>query len=217
MAVSARVGAVVLDVGETLVAEGRMWGAWAHVCGVDTFTFAAALGAAIAAGSHRQVFDVLGVDPEPRRAAFLSLFGGYRPDDLYPDALEGVRLLRGAGYRVGIAGNQRAWSTPALRVAGLEADAYGTSEDWGVAKPDPAFFRRCCAEIGSLPAETAYVGDDPVRDVAAARAAGLRAVWVRRGPWALLGDRDAAQAAEAVVTSLAELPCAVAGLGLVAE
>ena len=55
----------------------------------------------------------------------------------------------------------------------MEADAYGTSEDWGVAKPDPAFFRRCCAELGSLPAETAYVGDDPVRDVATARAAEL--------------------------------------------
>lgn len=209
----ARVRAVVLDVGETLVAEGRMWGAWAQVCGVDAFTFAAALGAAIAAGNHRRVFGLLGVDPEARRAEFLALFGGYRQDDLYPDALEGVRLLRGAGDRVGVAGNQRAWSTPALRAAGLEADAYGTSEDWGVAKPEPAFFRRCCAELGSLPAETAYAGDDPVRDVAAARAAGLRAVWVRRGPWAVLGDHVAAEAAEAVVAGLAELPRALAGLG----
>ncbi len=205
--------AVVFDVGETLVAEGRMWTVWAEVSGVPAFTFMAALGAAIARGNHREVFPLLGIDPEPLRPRLRARFGGYRPEDLYVDAAPTVLALRRSGYRVGVAGNQRAWATPALRAAGLEAERYGTGEDWGVAKPDPRFFAQCCRLVEAAPAEVAYVGDDPVRDIAAARASGLASIWVRRGPWALLGDRAQAARADAAVDSLAQLPGILPGLG----
>ncbi len=207
-----RPSAVVLDVGETLGAEGRMWASWARVCGVEPFTFTAALGVAIASGNHRRVFELVGVDPTPHRDAFFSRFGGYRAEDLYPDAVEGIAALRAAGYRVGVAGNQRAWASPALKAAGIEADAYGSSEEWGVAKPDPAFFHRCCTAVGAAPGEVVYVGDDPVRDVTAAKQAGLRAVWLRRGPWALLGAWQAAERADATIAGLLDLPVVLAAL-----
>ena len=39
--------AVVFDVGETLIDESRLWGAWAEWLGVPPFTFFVALGTVI--------------------------------------------------------------------------------------------------------------------------------------------------------------------------
>ena len=66
------------------------------------------------------------------------------------------------------------------------------SDAMGVAKPDPAFFARTLELIGSPPpADVAYVGDRVDNDVRPSAAAGMRAVWIRRGPWGLLHtDRD---------------------------
>jgi len=55
----------------------------------------------------------------------------------------------------------------------------------GAQKPDPAMFRAACGELG-IPAEAlVHVGDDPVRDIGAARDFGSRAVWINRAgiPW----------------------------------
>ena len=40
---------VVLDVGETLIDESRIWAIWADVLGIPRLTFMAVLGAAVAA------------------------------------------------------------------------------------------------------------------------------------------------------------------------
>jgi putative hydrolase of the HAD superfamily len=55
----------------------------------------------------------------------------------------------------------------------------------GVAKPHPRCFERLAHELKLAPREVAYVGDDPVLDVNAARAAGLCTVWMNRrgGAW----------------------------------
>lgn len=50
----------------------------------------------------------------------------------------------------------------------------------GVGKPDPRCFQRLAAELHVSPAQIVYVGDDPVRDVEAARAAGCLTAWVNR-------------------------------------
>ena len=57
------------------------------------------------------------------------------------------------------------------------------SAAWGLHKPDPAFFARVAAELGLPPAAIAYVGDRVDNDVRPAAAAGMVAVFVRRGPW----------------------------------
>ena len=59
-----------------------------------------------------------------------------------------------------------------------------TSAAWGVAKPSPAFFERIAAELDLPPAAIAYVGDRIDNDIEPAAAAGMCAIFVRRGPWA---------------------------------
>ena len=50
----------------------------------------------------------------------------------------------------------------------------------GAARPDPALFHLAMDWAGATPDETLHVGDDPHRDVEAARAIGITAVWVNR-------------------------------------
>jgi len=64
-------------------------------------------------------------------------------------------------------------------------DAAVSAADVGAAKPDPAMFRQACERLGVEAAELVHVGDDPVRDIHAARRFGARAVWINRNalPW----------------------------------
>jgi putative hydrolase of the HAD superfamily len=55
-----------------------------------------------------------------------------------------------------------------------------TAAEAGAAKPDPALFELAMRWAGAEPAETLHVGDDPVRDVEAARRVGIDAVWINR-------------------------------------
>lgn len=50
----------------------------------------------------------------------------------------------------------------------------------GAAKPHPRCFERLAHELGLAPREILYVGDDPLLDVEAARAAGLGSAWMNR-------------------------------------
>jgi HAD superfamily hydrolase (TIGR01549 family) len=198
---------VVLDVGETLIDETRVWGAWAAELGITPLTFAAALGVAIVRGrDHRSVFDMLGV-PDWRRhgPAVEARYGGFTGEDLYPDALRTLERLRAQGRKVAILANQPARRHAQLLALGVRPDVMAMSEEMGVAKPDPAFFARSLELLGGPdPRTVAYVGDRVDNDVVASRAAGLRPVWIRRGPWGRLHE-DANGDAELVVQSLDEL------------
>jgi 2-haloalkanoic acid dehalogenase type II len=50
----------------------------------------------------------------------------------------------------------------------------------GVGKPHPRCFERLASELRLQPHDIIYVGDDPMLDVEAARAAGLSTAWVNR-------------------------------------
>jgi FMN phosphatase YigB (HAD superfamily) len=65
-----------------------------------------------------------------------------------------------------------------------------------------------------LPAsEIAYVGDRVDNDVRPAAAAGMRAIFIRRGPWAWIqAPRDDPPEATLTIATLAELPAALAAL-----
>jgi FMN phosphatase YigB (HAD superfamily) len=203
--------AVVFDLGETLLSEDRMWGSWADWLGVPRLTFSAVLGAVIERGQdHREVFGVLrpGFDFERERARKdAAQPWALRPGDLYPDALPCVDRLRAAGLRVGIAANQPAGVEGQLAGIGLHADFVASSGRWGVAKPAAAFFDRVVAEAGVPAAEIAYVGDRIDNDVRPAQAAGMFAVWLRRGPWGFIqAALPDATGAGAEIGSLEELP-----------
>ena len=87
-------------------------------------------------------------------------------------------------------------------------DVVGSSGRWGVEKPIPEFFERLLDELGLPPNEVAYVGDRVDNDVDPARAAGMVAVHLRRGPWGYL--QRGAERAHLRIGSLDELPEALA-------
>lgn len=202
---------VCLDVGETLVDETRVFATWADVIGVPRFTLAAVMGGMVARGAdHLDTFglleDVLGTPPHrDHRAEVEARYGGFRAEDLYPDALPALAALTATGYRVAIVANQPAARHEQLVALGIDPEVMAMSEALGVAKPDPAFFAAALRLMGDPdPGDVAYVGDRVDNDVLPATAAGLRAVWLRRGPWGLLGE-DATGAAALEVRSLTEL------------
>ena len=145
---------VCLDVGETLIDETRVWSLWADELGVPRLTFLAALGAVIERnGEHRDVFPMFGADDWPTRLASVEAsYGGFRPDDLYPDALDALAALKGAGYRLAVVANQPAIRGEQLRAIGVDTQVMAMSEGLGVAKPDPAF------STTSLPAASSNAG-----------------------------------------------------------
>jgi len=198
---------VCLDVGETLIDETRVWSVWADELEVPRLTFMAALGAALArGGDYRDVFEIVGrPDWQDHVERFERRYGGFLPDDLYPDAVPAVADLQERGYRVAVVANQPASRTAELRAIGVSAEVMAMSGELGVHKPSPAFFQRTLALLGSPdPADVAYVGDRIDNDVLPAAAAGMRAVWIRRGPWGVI-PRVAPPEATLVVDSLEEL------------
>jgi len=204
---------VVFDVGETLLDDSREFGAWADWIGVPRHTFSAVLGAVTAAGQDnaetfqyfRPGFD-LAAERERRERAGAG--EDYRDADLYPDGRSALAALRELGLWVGIAGNQTARAGRIFRELSLPVDFIATSAEWGVAKPDPAFFRRVIDAAPGRPEEIVYVGDHRDNDLIPAKAAGLRAAHIRRGPWGHLWAHDplVAGLADWRITSLAELP-----------
>ena len=201
---------VVLDVGETLVDETRIFSTWAEVLGLPQFTLMAVLGGSIAHEEKpedwRRFFELL-QHPEWRDRApeVEARFGALRADDLYPDVLRSLDGLKRLGYRVAVTANQPARRDAELRALGVDVEVMAMSEAMGLSKPDPAFFARTLELIGSPdPAAVAYVGDRIDNDVRPSHAAGMRAVWLRRGPWGYLHE-DSDRSAHLVVHSLDEL------------
>ncbi|HET9895409.1 MAG TPA: HAD family hydrolase [Streptosporangiaceae bacterium] len=180
--------AVWFDVGETLIDESREYGTWADWLGVPRHAFSAVFGAVIArGGDYREVFQHFrpGFDLEKERQARLDAGIGefLNGHDLYPDARPCLAALREAGYFVGVAGNQTERAGRLLRGLNLPCDVLATSDEWGAAKPDAAFFGKLAEVSGQDRREIAYVGDRLDNDIAPAARAGLVTVWVRRGPW----------------------------------
>ena len=180
--------AVCFDVGETLIDETRHWDDWAQFLGVPRLTLFTAIGVVMSRGqSLRKVFEIFRPDIDFSTVRAKRAEAGYRYDfihaDLYPDAIPCLTELRARGYRVIIAGNQPEASEDALTRLGVPADHIASSAGWGVSKPDPRFFAKVIEAAGFPADQIAYVGDRVDNDVVPARAAGMTAVFLRRGPW----------------------------------
>jgi HAD superfamily hydrolase (TIGR01549 family) len=100
---------------------------------------------------------------------------------LFPDALPALASLR-PGFRLGLCSNTQSFGLGFLARAGVweRFDAAALSFEVGAVKPHPAIFSTLCARLGVSPDRALMVGDDPVADVAGARAAGLRAIRIDR-------------------------------------
>ena len=210
--------AVVFDVGECLVDETREYGTWADWLGVPRHTFAAVFGAVIARGhDYREAFQVFapGFDLAQQRdaRAAAGLPETFGEDDLYPDVRPSLERLRAAGLWVGIAGNQTVRAGTILKAMDLPSDMIATSDDWGVTKPDPAFFDCVVAEAPCAAGEILYVGDRLDNDIRPAASRGLLTALIRRGPWGVIQQHDpGAEHVTMRIDSLAELPALVVGI-----
>ncbi|MEO6858668.1 MAG: HAD-IA family hydrolase [Solirubrobacteraceae bacterium] len=118
----------------------------------------------------------------------------------YPDALPALRWARQRGMRIVVVSNWDSALGEMLGRVGLAPwlDGVVSSAVAGVAKPDPAIFAIALAEVGVDAAEALHVGDSLAEDVAGARAAGVRAVWLDRSGSSTAQDVSA-------ISSLAEL------------
>ena len=82
------------------------------------------------------------------------------------------------------------------------------SVEAGVGKPDPELFRLAAKRMGVDPCDAVMVGDSLERDVAGAKAAGMRAVWLDRKLWT---ESETAQP-DARIERLSDLPAALDAL-----
>jgi HAD superfamily hydrolase (TIGR01662 family) len=210
---------VWFDVGEVLIDETREYGAWADWLGVPRHTFSAVFGAVIARGQdYRDVFQVFrpGFDLDTERQKRIDAGVGEALDesDLYPDARPCLQALKDAGYFVGIAGNQTARIGHFLRQLDLPADVLGTSEDWGVEKPHPAFFDKIIGLSGGRPQDIVYVGDRIDNDILPAAAAGMVTLRITRGPWGYAANSSHSASGAGQVDSLHAVAAQLVGVTL---
>ncbi|MFJ3184738.1 HAD family hydrolase [Streptomyces halstedii] len=208
---------IVFDIGETLVRDDRYWASWADWLDTPRHTVSALVGAVVTQG--RDNTDALrlirpGIDITAEYAAREAAGSGEQlgEGDLYPDVRPVLTGLRDLGVRIVVAGNQTSKAGSLLRALELPADLVITSTEWGVAKPDPAFYARVLKASGAAAAETLYVGDHPVNDVFPAKASGLRVAHLRRGPWGhwWADDPEVRAAADWSIDSLTDLLSLVA-------
>jgi HAD superfamily hydrolase (TIGR01549 family) len=205
-------GAVVFDAGETIFSEERLWREWAAWLDVSFDQLMDALDAAISERrDHVTAFEAVkpgfDLDREREKRAATRYKERFTESDLYPDALRTIDRLKSEGYVVGVAGNHPRGFLEVLRELDPRIDFIASSEEWGVPKPERAFFERAIRSARHRPSRTVYVGDRLDNDVLPAVGLGMLGLLVRRGPWGLEHRKwpDAVRAS-AQVDGLDEIP-----------
>jgi putative hydrolase of the HAD superfamily len=99
-----------------------------------------------------------------------------------PGAVDAIRALADRGVALGIISNTGRTPGTMLRQLLVQAGVldhfrvFSFSDEVGARKPAEAIFRRTLAAADCAPAAALHIGDDPVTDVAGARAIGMRAL-----------------------------------------
>lgn len=121
----------------------------------------------------------IGIDPEVLCADFKENYGKHPV--LFDGALAVLDALK-PKFRLGLVSNGRSIGQRAkLKHSGLEKyfEVVKISEEEGVAKPDHRIFERCLKDLGLKANQCVYIGDHPTNDVSAARACGMKGIWVK--------------------------------------
>ena len=140
-----------------------------------------------------------GYEEEVAHRAFEVFFAARNELDLFADVRPALERLR-SRYLLATFSNGNA---DLARVGLAEFFALSlNARQIGVGKPHPLCFERIAEGLRVAPREIVYVGDDPLLDVEASRAAGLRGAWVNRfdQPWP-----DTLAPADIVVTNCTQL------------
>jgi putative hydrolase of the HAD superfamily len=105
---------------------------------------------------------------------------------VFPETRETVLALFRRGYRVGLVSNtiSSVEAPRILRELGIAGcfDTVILSCNVGIRKPDPSILLMAAERMGIRPEYCAYIGDQPRRDVAAARQAGFARTVILRDP-----------------------------------
>jgi HAD superfamily hydrolase (TIGR01493 family) len=108
----------------------------------------------------------------------------------YPDTERTLRAVRDRGLKIGIVSNTAHDLRPFFAAKGLAdlIDTYALSYEVGVQKPARGIFDAATRMLGTSPAETLMVGDDPISDGGAGAAGlGLYILPSHAGPGAARG------------------------------
>lgn len=149
----------------------------------------------------RRLFQNWGVDV-PAEAGGDAYVGMHAGAVLYPDVPPALAALRGHHRLAVLSDADSDFLASSLERNGLSFEAVVTSEELRAYKPHISLFREVCARLGVEPSATVHVGDSPWADIAGARHAGMRAVWINRHDASWPEDIEPP---EEVVTSLKEL------------
>ncbi|MBV8980078.1 MAG: HAD family hydrolase [Acidimicrobiia bacterium] len=205
------IAAVLFDLDDTLF-EQRVWlqGAWrgvastaASVFGIDEAALFEALVDVAAEGSDQgRIIDRalarIGERPSALVGPLVDAFRLYRPPELPPYPGVGVALttLRARVPLALVTDGDPAIQRAKLAALGLSAvftvvvltDRLDGRR--AARKPNPVGLLHAVSLLGVDPADAVYVGDRPDKDVAAAHAAGMRAIRVRTGEYAHVDNAD---------------------------
>jgi len=114
-------------------------------------------------------------------------YGSPRAWRVAAGAEQALAALRGRGLALAVVSNFDQRLHGLLRGLNLRRyfDAVVLPANAGAAKPSPVIFAHCLDRLGVLPRQALLVGDHPIRDLQAARAAGLHALHIRQLPAAV--------------------------------
>lgn len=102
---------------------------------------------------------------------------------LYPDGESLLVWLKKKSIKTGLItdGNARVQHRK-IKALGLDRrlEVVLASDDLGLSKPDPAVYEYCLEKLAVTPAESMYVGDNPVKDFVGAGKIGMKTVRIVR-------------------------------------
>jgi putative hydrolase of the HAD superfamily len=149
-------------------------------CALKDFNYSRSAWADLVAAAFRGL-----VDRPPGRAFFLELYDRFSEPDawhIFDDVLPALDGLAARDLKLGVISNWDRRLRPLLRRLKLHDyfDVVVVSSDAGIPKPSPHIFEQAARKLALPPAAILHVGDSPEMDVEGARAAGMRAVLLRR-------------------------------------
>jgi AHBA synthesis associated protein len=124
----------------------------------------------------------MGLPPEMKASFDRHCRQGVKQVRVFPGVPDLLQTRWGAGYLLAVlTGKDSVRTAEVLKLTGLNTffETVVTSDD-APGKPDPAAPRCCLSRLGADSANSMLVGDSPL-DMAAARGAGLKAVFARWG------------------------------------
>ncbi len=129
-------------------------------------------------------------------------------ESLYQGVSEVLRSLSCHGYKLAILANQNPGVEKRLADWGIAHyfDVIASSSALGVAKPDPAIFRKALAMAECEASQAVMIGDRLDNDIIPAKKLGMHTIWIRTGLAACQPRELGNGYADITIQSLAELP-----------